>query len=116
MALQIFGTKKCKNSRKAERFFKERRVPFHFVDIKVKPPSPGELVSIASAVGWEEMLDKESKGYSEGGYSYRIRVEEDIPDNLIDNPGLLKTPVVRMGREACTGFAPGKWKEFADKS
>jgi arsenate reductase (glutaredoxin) len=93
--LQIFGTKKCSGTRHAERFFKERRVPFQLVDIAAKGPSPGELRKIASAVGGiEALIDRDSRRYVDRGLKYAAPTGPRIEQALIDDPLLLRTPIV----------------------
>ena len=111
--LQIFGTKKCSVTRKAERFFKERRVPFQLIDITQKGPSPGELRKIANAVGGMEMLiDREGKRYLDRGLRYAAPTGPRIEQILIDDPLLLRTPLVRAGDKATVGDAIEIWKAW----
>src|SRR5204863_8519100 len=99
--LQIFGTKKCPDTRKTERWFKERRISFHLIDLAQKGPSPGELRKIAAAVGGvEQLIDREGKRYLERGLKYAAPTGPRIEQALLDDPLLLKTPVVRAGDKA----------------
>jgi arsenate reductase-like glutaredoxin family protein len=111
--IQIFGFKNCQDTRKAERFFKERRVPFHFVDMAVKPMSPGELQRVAAAVPPSDLIDDEGQAYKSGGYEYR---QIDILEELLEHQELIKTPVVRNGREATAGMAPEVWKRWIQEA
>lgn len=110
MPLQIIGTNKCCDTRAAVRFFRERRVPFHFVDLDERDLSDGELKSIARAVGLESMIDAEGKEYRRLGLKY---MTFDIESILRGNPRLLKTPIVRNGPNAAIGNDPDAWKTFA---
>jgi arsenate reductase-like glutaredoxin family protein len=111
--LQIFGTRKCPDTRKAERFFKERRVPFQMIDISEKAPSPGELRKIAAAVGGvEALIDREGNRYLERGLKYAAPTGARIEKALLDDPLLLRTPIVRSGGRATVGFVPEVWKEW----
>jgi arsenate reductase (glutaredoxin) len=111
--LQIFGTKKCSDTRKAERFFKERGVSFQFIDIAQKGPSPGELRKIANAVGGMEMLiDREGKRYLDKGLKYAAPTGPRIEQRLLDDPLLLRTPLVRAGDKATVGDAIETWKAW----
>lgn len=110
MAIQIFGTKKCQTTRAAIRFFRERRVPFHFVDLDERDLSDGEFKSIARAVSTESMIDAEGKEYQRLGLKY---MTFDIETKLRGNPGLLKTPIVRNGPKVAIGNDPEAWKTFA---
>ena len=108
--LQIFGTKKCPDTRKAERWFKERRVSFQLIDLAQKGPSPGELRKIANGVGGvEKLIDREGKRYLERGLKYAAPTGPRIEQALVDDPLLLRTPVVRSGDRATVGFVPEVW-------
>ena len=108
--LQIFGTKKCPVTRQAERFFKERRITFHLIDIAQKGPSAGELKKIANAVGGvEKLIDREGKRYLERGLKYAAPTGPRIEQALLDDPLLLLTPIVRSGDRATVGFADKIW-------
>jgi arsenate reductase-like glutaredoxin family protein len=108
--LQIFGTKKCPDTRKAQRFFKERRVSFQLIDIAVKGPSAGELRKIASAVGgMEKLIDRDGKRYLERGLKYAAPTGPRIEQILLDDPLLLRTPLVRAGDRATVGSAIDTW-------
>ncbi len=113
MALQVFGTRKCAATRKAERFFKERDVAYHFVDLAEKGISAGELDAVARAVGVEALVDTGSRHYKDKGLAY---MDYDAKEEILANPLLLKTPVVRNGTKACVGEAPADWDAFAKES
>lgn len=106
MAIQIFGTSKCRDTRAAQRFFKERRVPFHFVDLDQKELSAGEFESIKRAAGLEAMLDREGREAQKQQLQYQ---RFDIEAVLKRNPKLLKTPIVRNGKLAAAGYQPEVW-------
>ena len=109
MNIQIFGTLKCQDTRKAQRYFKERRIPFQFIDITQKALSKGELNSIKAAVGIENLIDREGKAYFQKNLRY---LTHDIEEELLKDASLLKTPVVRTGREATVGYQPEVWKTW----
>jgi arsenate reductase len=109
MNIQIIGTKKCRETQKAERFFKERRIPCHFRDLTEKGISKGELENIKQAIPLEELIDKEGKQYKKRGLQYMVY---DVETEFLDNPLLLKTPIVRNGRLATVGYRPDVWKEW----
>jgi arsenate reductase len=110
--IQIFGIKKCIDTRKAERFFKERRIPYQFINLEEKGMSRGELASVIKSVGLESLIDRNGKTYKKENLDY---MEFDIEEALLDNPLLFKTPVVRKGNDAAVGYMPEKWKSFIDK-
>lgn len=109
MIIQIIGTKKCKETQKAERFFKERRIQFHFRDLTEKGLAKGELDNISSVIPVEELIDTESKRYKERGMQY---MKFDIAEELLLDPLLIKTPIVRKGRLVTVGYKPEVWKEW----
>jgi arsenate reductase-like glutaredoxin family protein len=106
MALQIFGTKKCPDTRKAERFFKERGIRFQAIDLAEKGMSAGELRSVAAALGLETLVDTEGRRYRERGLAHML---VDLEETLLADPLLLKTPIVRDGPKASVGFKPEIW-------
>jgi len=109
MNIQIIGTKKCKETQKAERFFKERSIQYHFRDLGVKGISKGELENIRRAVPIEDMMDKEGKQFKKRGLEY---MNYDLETELIEDSLLLKTPIVRNGRLATIGNKSEIWKEW----
>ncbi len=109
MNIQIFGKSKCFDTKKAERYFKERRINFQYVDILDKGLSKGEFNSVAQAVGgFENMIDKNSKNY----YMIEHFGTEQKADKLMEMPKLYKTPIVRNGRQATVGYQPDVWKTW----
>jgi arsenate reductase-like glutaredoxin family protein len=111
MNVQIIGTKKCKESQKAERFFKERRIPFYFRDLTVKGISKGELENIKRSVPVDGLIDKKGKQYKKRSMEYLVFNTEN---ELLDDPLLLKTPIVRNGKLATVGYQPEVWKEWIE--
>jgi arsenate reductase-like glutaredoxin family protein len=107
--LQIIGTRDSAETRKAERWFKERRVPFAFVDLKERPLSPGELESIARAVGADALLDPDSRAYERAGLAHLVH---DPLEEGLNNPLLLRMPILRRGREAMAGYDPQAWQAW----
>ena len=112
MNIQIFGTKKCKETAKALRYFKERGIPVHFVDIAEKPLSRGELSNISRSVPLEELIDREGREYERLQLQY---IAHDIAEKILEHPLLLRTPVVRNGPQAAAGYAPDIWKAWLGK-
>jgi arsenate reductase len=112
VVIQIFGTKKCQDSRKAERWFKERGRQVQVIDLKQKGMSPGELKSVAAKVGIESLIDREGQRYIDKGLKYAAPTGPRIEQMLLDDPLLMKTPVVRAGKEATVGYQPDVWETW----
>ena len=113
MNIQIFGVKKCVNTKKAERYFKERRIKYQFVDLTIIGLSKGELQSVKAAVGLSNLINSESKDYKRLNMD-RISSTSVREEILLNNPGLYKTPVVRNGKQAAVGYQPDVWKSWLD--
>src|SRR3954470_9929537 len=110
MTWQLFVTKKCPDTRKAERFFKERGVAVQVVDLAQKGLSPGELRNVAARVGGvEALIDREGKRYVDKGLKYAAPTGPRIEKMLIEDPLLLRTPIVRAPEGATVGYAPEVW-------
>lgn len=111
MNIQIFGMKKCFDTKKAERYFKERRVKYQFIDLAEKSLSKRELEGVRAAVGLDNLIDKKSKEYEKSNLSHIINasVKEEI---LLKNPKLFRTPIVRNGKQATVGYEPEIWKTW----
>lgn len=109
MNIQIFGTRKCNDTKKAERFFKERRISFQFIDLKEKALSNGELQSVKNSVSLENLINKNSKDYKKLNLD-KIRSSKLREEILLKNPSLYVTPIVRNGKEATIGNAMETWK------
>ena len=111
MNIQIFGVKKCFDSQKAERYFKERNIKYQFIDLNQKGLSKGELESVKASVGLNNLINQKAKDYIKlnmnriGGSSMR----EEI---LLNHPKLYKTPIVRNGKLATVGYQPEAWNEW----
>ncbi|SHH39394.1 Arsenate reductase, glutaredoxin family [Clostridium collagenovorans DSM 3089] len=108
MNIQIFGTKKCFDTKKAERYFKERKIKFQFIDLNEKSLSKGELSSVKTAVGLENLINKESKEYAKANMD-KIRTASVREEILLKTPKLYKTPIVRNGKSATVGYNPEVW-------
>ena len=108
--IQIFGTRKCKESAKAVRFFKERNIKVHFVDLADKGISKGELQNISRSIPLPDLIDTGSREYEKLNLKYMKFVPED---EILEHPLLIKTPVVRSGKKAVCGFKPEEWAEMA---
>jgi arsenate reductase-like glutaredoxin family protein len=114
--IQVFGTRKCPDTRKAERFFKERGQPVHAVDLAQKGMSAGELRNVAARVGgMEALIDREGARYLAKGLKYAAPTGPRIEQLLVDDPLLLRTPIVRAGGRATVGYAPEIWTTWLEK-
>lgn len=112
MNIQIFGTKKCFDTKKAERYFKERNIKYQFIDLKEKGMSKGEFTSVKQAVGGlEAMLDEKCKDKDLLALIQYI-AEEDKEEKILENQKVLKTPIVRNGKKATIGYQPDVWKSW----
>ena len=110
MNIQIFGKSKCFDTKKAQRYFKERGIKFQAVDVVKFGMSPGELKSVAQAVGLSALIDE---GHPDAALLQYLAYDADKLEKLLDNPGLLKTPIVRNGKQATVGYCPDVWKGWA---
>lgn len=109
MNIQIFGRSKCFDTKKAERWFKERRIKFQAVDLKKYGMSRGELDSAARAVGLENLVNPRHPDAVLLSY---LASDQAKLDRLFEDPSLLRTPVVRNGRQATVGFCPEVWETW----
>lgn len=113
MNIQIFGTKKCNDTKKAERFFKERGIKYQFIDMKEKGMSKGEFTSVAQANGGlEAMLDPDSKD-KDALALIKYIVSEDKLEKILENQQLIKTPIVRNAKLSTIGYKPEVWKTWS---
>jgi arsenate reductase-like glutaredoxin family protein len=115
MEVQIFGTKKSAETRKALRFFAERRVRTHFVDLQERSASPGELKRFVQRFGLDRMIDRESKRFEELGLRHARLSDERWLERLVEEPQLLRMPLVRHGNALTIGLAEGDWKTWMAK-
>ena len=112
MEVQIFGTKKSSDTRKALRFFAERRVKTHFVDLKERAASRGELTRFAQKFGVGALIDQTSRRYAELGLAHARLTDERWLERLSDEPLLLKQPLVRNANRFTIGAAEETWQEW----
>lgn len=110
MNIQIFGKSKCFETKKAERYFKERGVKFQKIDIISKGLSKGELNSVLQATGGkiDNLIDEKSKDYC----MIKYLLDDAKADKLSEYPQLYKTPIVRNGKKATIGYCPEIWKDW----
>ena len=111
MNIQIFGIKKCFDTKKAERYFKERKIKYQFVDLNMLGLSNGELQSVKAAVGLKNLVNSESKDYKRLNMDHIIS-SDGREEMLLNNPSLYKTPIVRNGKQATVGYEPDVWESW----
>ena len=114
MNVQVFGFKDCQDTRKALRFFSERRIAVHFVDLREKPASKGELRRFADKHGAAALIDKTAPRFKELG----LHVSGDSPQRQLERalvePRLLKTPLVRIDQRVSVGYAADDWAAWLE--
>ena len=114
MEVQIFGTKKNSVTRAALRFFAERRIKSHFVDLAERAAAPGELKRFAQKFGVQALVDRDGKAFVEMGLRYATYSDERWLEKLVDEPALLKQPLVRWQQRLTIGDAPTEWKQWIE--
>ena len=110
MNIQIFGTKKDFDSKKAERYFKERNIKFQFIDMKEKGLSKGEFQSVCQAVGGVEKLIDEKCKDKDLLALVKYIADEQKAEKIFENQKVRKLPIVRNGKQATIGYQPDVWK------
>jgi arsenate reductase-like glutaredoxin family protein len=111
-SVQIFGHDRDHNTRAAERFFKERRIAIHQVDLTRKPIARGELGRFVQKLGARTLLDETSKAYREAGLGHMRLDDAEIVERLLANPALLRLPLVRFGDEVAAGRDEAAWRRW----
>ena len=109
MNIQIFGKSKCFDTKKAERWFKERRIKFQSIDVKKYGMSRGELASVKNAVGLDAMVDS---NHPDAVLLSYLASQDAKLDKLFEDPTLLRTPIVRNGKQATVGYCPDVWNKW----
>ena len=109
MNIQIFGKSKCFDTKKAERWFKERRIKYQYIDLLRYGMSRGELNAVKNAVGLEALVNKNDQDYPLFQY---LATDEARMEKLFEIPELIRSPVVRNGRQATVGYCPEVWKTW----
>lgn len=112
MNIQIFGTKKCNDTKKAERFFKERGIKYQFIDMKEKGMSKGEFTSVAQTNGGLENMINQGAKDKDTLALIKYIADEDKLEKILENPQVIKTPVVRNGKKSTLGYQPEIWKNW----
>jgi arsenate reductase (glutaredoxin) len=115
MEVQIFGHKKDPDTRKALRFFAERRVKTHFVDFAERAAAPGELKRFAQKFGVQALVDREGKRFAERGLGVARYGDERWLELMVDDPGLVRTPLVRFQHKLTVGLQEAEWKQWCGK-
>jgi len=115
MEVQIFGVKKSADTRKAQRFFAERRVKVHFVDLAERPAALGELRRFAQKFGVAALVDRDSRRFAELGLGPARYSDDRWLEKLVEEPMLLVMPLVRWQHKVTVGLAEGTWKEWVGK-
>ena len=121
MEVQIFGIKKSADTRKALRFFSDRRIRTHFVDLDERPAAAGELNRFVQKYGLEALLDRESKAFVELGLKHARMSDQRWLEKLMDEPRLLRMPLVRqLGQDGANrltvGLAENEWKQWVEQA
>ena len=112
MNIQIFGSNKCFDTKKAMRYFKERNVKYQFIDLKEKGLSKGEYTSVKQVVGGlDKLLNPHCKDQDALALIKYIS-DEDKDEKVMENQQVLLTPIVRNGKQATVGYRPEVWKEW----
>ena len=112
MNIQIFGTKKSFDTKKAQRYFKERRIKFQFIDLREKEMSKGELQSVMRAVGGlDALIDPKAKDRDTVALITYLAESQKF-DKLLENQQILREPIVRNGKQATVGYEPDTWKTW----
>jgi arsenate reductase-like glutaredoxin family protein len=109
-SVQIFGVKNSQETRAAERFFKERRVQIHMVDLKQKPMSPGEIKRFIDRFGLRALCDAEGKAWLDAGLKYMKLSDSELLAKIERDPKLLRLPLVRCGNKISAGHDEEAWK------
>ncbi len=116
MEVQVFGTRGCADTRKALRFFSERRVTTHFVDLKQRPASPGELRRFLQRFGADALVDRDSKRFRSKGLHRAHYGPERWIEILAEEPLILRTPLVRWKQKVTVGLDEAAWKAWVEEA
>jgi arsenate reductase len=110
VSVQVFGVKNSQATRAAERFFKERRVAIHFVDLKLKPMAPGEIKRFVERFGLAGLIDSESTAYVDAGLKYLKMSDSELLGRIERDPKLLRLPLIRGAKRLSVGHDEDAWK------
>ena len=109
MNIQIFGKSKCFDTKKAQRWFKERRIKFQDIDVVKYGMSKGEFTSVKNCVGLDALIDEKAKGAEILKY---LAYDDDKIEKLLEDQTMLRTPIVRNGKKATVGYCPEVWEKW----
>ena len=112
MNIQIFGTKKCFDTKKAERYFKERNIKYQLIDLKEKGMSKGEYTSVKQAVGGLDVMLNDDCKDKHALALIKYIAAEDRDEKVLENQKVLKSPIVRNGKKATIGYQPEVWETW----
>lgn len=115
LSVQIFGLKNSSATRAAERFFKERRISIHWVDLKQKPMAPAEIKRFTDKFGLPPLLDTEGKAYVDAGLKYIRLPDPELLRKIEQNPALLRLPLIRCGKLVAIGQDEVAWKAMLEQ-
>ena len=112
LSVQVFGTPDSQATRAAQRFFKERKIDIHFVDVSRKPMAPTELRRFIDRLGARSVADETSKAWRDAGLAYLRMDDHELADRLLSDQRLLKLPLVRIGNDVAAGRDEARWKSL----
>ena len=110
MNIQIFGSSKCFDTKKAERWFKERRVKYQYIDLPRKGFSAGEYRAVRQKLSYGQLVNDKCRAYQDLYMAYIT--QEAAEEKLFDNPQLFRTPIVRNGKQVTVGYCPEVWESW----
>ena len=110
--VQVFGLTDDRATRAAQRFFKERRIAIHFVDLRRKPIAAGELRRFVDRLGAAAVIDQECKAYRDAGLGYLAASDADLAERMLADQRLIRLPLVRRGNDVSAGPAEASWKAW----
>jgi arsenate reductase-like glutaredoxin family protein len=113
--VQVFGLDGDRNTRAAQRFFKERRIAISFVDLRRRPLAPAELRRFVERLGAAALIDPEGRPYRDAGLAYLRMDDTEIVERIAANPGLLRLPLVRFDAEVTAGRDEATWKRWVTR-
>jgi len=114
-SIQVFGLEDSQSTRAALRFFKERRVAIHFVDLRRRPIAPAELRRFVDRLGAREVADTDGKAWRDAGLGYLRMDDAELGERLLADVRLLRLPLVRSGNDVSAGRAEATWKAWTTK-